>query len=257
MLQKINIVGIDFSNIDEQELFCLLEQNLQQKTKTQVCFVPTNSILYARKDRAVQQVYNDAAIVMCDGVPVKWASQFLGVPLKQRLTGFDFMPRFVALAAAKGYSLFFLGAGEGVAESLALQYSSKYPAIKIAGYHTPSFSKQFTDTENNNIIDLINAAQPDVLFVSLTAPKQDVWIAHHLQQLHVGVAVGIGAAFDTEAGRVKRSPLFFQRSGFEWLYRFCMEPRRLFRRYFLEAPQFIPLVLLQKFGMLDPQKNNH
>lgn len=247
-------MGTYFSNLDEQELFTVLDENIAHKTKTQLCFVPTNSILYARKDKFVQQVYNNATIVMCDGVPVKWASQFLGYPLKQRLTGFDFMPRFVTHAAKKGYSLFFLGAGEGVAASLANHYSREYPMLKIAGYHTPSFSKQFSDTENSNMIDLINAAQPDVLFVSLTAPKQDLWISHHLQQLHVGVAVGIGAAFDTEAGRIKRSPVSFQRLGLEWLYRFFMEPRRLFKRYFLEAPQFIPLVLLQKFGVLHLKK---
>jgi len=189
--------------------------------------------------------------VMCDGVPVQWASRFLGRPLKERLTGFDHFPRFVSFAAQQGYSVFFMGAAEGVAEKLATHFKQRHPNLKVAGCYTPPFAKRFTPEQNHAMVQAINAAAPDILFVSLTAPKQDVWIHQHLHQINAKVALGVGAAFDTEAGTVKRAPVWIRQSGFEWLYRFIAEPQRLFRRYFVEAPRFIPLIVAQKLKLID------
>lgn len=191
-------------------------------------------------------VYNAADIVMCDGVPVKWASGFLGAPLKERLTGFDFFPHFIQHCAEKNYSVYFLGAKDGVVGQLAEKYQLLYPSIRIAGYSTPPFAAVFSKEQNDAICADINAANPDVLFVSLTAPKQDIWIHTHLDKINVKLALGVGAAFDAEAGSLKRAPMMMQRMGLEWLYRFIQEPRRMFKRYFMEAPLFIPLVILQK-----------
>lgn len=225
----------------------MLDDRLASSLKTQVCFVPTNSILSARNNNLVRDVYNSSDIVMCDGVPVKWASVFLGTPLKERLTGFDFFPHYVRHCAEKNYSVYFLGAKKGVAAHLAKKYQLLYPNIRIAGYSTPPFAAVFSKEQNDIICADINAASPDVLFVSLTAPKQDIWIHTHLNKINVKLALGVGAAFDAEAGSLQRAPLLMQRMGLEWLYRFIQEPRRMFRRYFMEAPLFIPLVILQKF----------
>lgn len=235
-----------FSNLDEQQLTTLLDVRMASMQKTQVCFVPTNSILAAWKNSYVMDVYNSADIVMCDGVPVKWASGFLGTPLKERLTGFDFFPHYVRHCAEKNYSVYFLGAKDGVARQLAEKYQLLYPSIRIAGYSTPPFAAVFSKEQNDIMCADINAANPDVLFVSLTAPKQDIWIHAHLNKINVKLALGVGAAFDAEAGSLQRAPMLMQRMGLEWLYRFIQEPRRMFRRYFIEAPVFIPLVFWQK-----------
>jgi N-acetylglucosaminyldiphosphoundecaprenol N-acetyl-beta-D-mannosaminyltransferase len=190
-------------------------------------------------------VYTSADVVMCDGVPVQWASKFLGTPLKQRLTGFDFFPHFIQHCAQKNYSVYFLGAKEGVAKQLATQYQSRYPGIRVAGYYTPPFAAAFSEEQNAVMHSAINAVKPDVLFVSLTAPKQDIWIHQQLEQLNVKLAIGVGAAFDSEAGSLKRAPILVQQLGLEWFYRFLQEPRRMFRRYFIEAPVFVPLVIKQ------------
>lgn len=191
-------------------------------------------------------VYNSADVVMCDGVPVKWAAGFLSTPLKERLTGFDFFPHFIRHCAEKNYSVYFLGAKEGVAKQLAAIYQSRYPDIRVAGYYTPPFAASFSEAQNEVMLSAINAAKPDVLFVSLTAPKQDIWIHQQLSHLNIKLAIGVGAAFDSEAGSLKRAPILMQQMGLEWLYRFIQEPRRMFRRYFIEAPLFIPLVFLHK-----------
>jgi N-acetylglucosaminyldiphosphoundecaprenol N-acetyl-beta-D-mannosaminyltransferase len=245
MINKINILGVHFSNLDEPELVVLLDDRISKARKTQVCFVPTNSILAARKSQFVMDVYNSADVVMCDGVPVQWASKFLGTPLKQRLTGFDFFPHFIAHCAQKNYSVYFLGAKEGVAKQLATIYQSRYLGIRVAGYYTPPFAASFSEAQNANMLSAINVAKPDVLFVSLTAPKQDIWIHQQLEQLNVKLAIGVGAAFDSEAGSLKRAPILVQQLGLEWFYRFLQEPRRMFRRYFIEAPVFVPLVIKQ------------
>jgi N-acetylglucosaminyldiphosphoundecaprenol N-acetyl-beta-D-mannosaminyltransferase len=245
MIEKINILGVHFSNLDEPELFALLDDRISKARKTQVCFVPTNSILSARKSQFVMDVYNSADVVMCDGVPVQWASKFLGTPLKQRLTGFDFFPHFIAHCAQKNYSVYFLGAKEGVAKQLATIYQSRYPGMRVAGYYTPPFAASFSEEQNAVMLTAINAAKPDVLFVSLTAPKQDIWIHQQMPYLNVKLAIGVGAAFDSEAGSLKRAPILMQQMGLEWFYRFLQEPGRMFRRYFIEAPVFVPLVIKQ------------
>jgi N-acetylglucosaminyldiphosphoundecaprenol N-acetyl-beta-D-mannosaminyltransferase len=245
MIGKINILGVHFSNLDEPELISLLDDRIGEAIKTQVCFVPTNSILAARKSKYVMDVYNSADVVMCDGVPVQWASKFLGTPLKQRLTGFDFFPHFIQHCAQNNYSVYFLGAKEGVAKQLATIYQSRYQGIRVAGYYTPPFAASFSEAQNADMLSAINAVKPDVLFVSLTAPKQDIWIHQQLQHLNVKLAIGVGAAFDSEAGSLKRAPILMQQMGLEWFYRFLQEPGRMFRRYFIEAPLFVPLVIFQ------------
>jgi N-acetylglucosaminyldiphosphoundecaprenol N-acetyl-beta-D-mannosaminyltransferase len=252
---KINILGVHFSNLVEPELISLLDERIGESKKTQVCFVPTNSILAARKSQFVMDVYNSADVVMCDGVPVQWASKFLGTPLKQRLTGFDFFPHFIQHCAQKNYSVYFLGAKEGVAKQLAAIYQSRYTGIRVAGYYTPPFAAAFSEEQNANMLSAINAAKPDVLFVSLTAPKQDIWIHQQLENLNVKLAIGVGAAFDSEAGSLKRAPILMQKMGLEWFYRFLQEPGRMFRRYFIEAPIFVPLVMFQFFSTLFDKSN--
>ena len=256
MIEKINILGVHFSNLDEPELIGLLDERITEAQKTQVCFVPTNSILAARKSKFVMDVYNCADVVMCDGVPVQWASRMLGTPLKQRLTGFDFFPHFIQHCAQKNYSVYFLGAKEGVAKQLAAQYQSRYPGISVPGYFTPPFAAAFSDVQNKAMLSAINAANPDVLFVSLTAPKQDIWIHQQLEHLNVKLAIGVGAAFDSEAGSLRRAPIFMQQMGLEWFYRFLQEPGRMFRRYFIEAPVFVPLVIFQFLSGIFLKKRN-
>jgi len=188
------ILNIPFNNITSEGLMEALDAVILQNAKSQVCFVPVNSILAARKDPEVLNVYRNSDFVICDGVPVKWASRFLGTPIVERITGLDFMPDYVKHCADKGFSLFFLGAAPGVAEALAKKYTTLYPHIQIKGTYSPPFEKHFSAEQNDVMRTLINDAAPDVLMVSLTAPKQDLWIRHMLPSLQVKVAMGVGAA---------------------------------------------------------------
>ncbi|MBM3443365.1 MAG: WecB/TagA/CpsF family glycosyltransferase [Bacteroidetes bacterium] len=246
MKNRVLIAGVGFNNVDRLELIGLLDDAHASGSKSQVCFVPANSVMAARKSAEVAHAYQQSEFVICDGVPVRWASLLLGTPLKERITGFDFFPQFIRQCANRKYSVFFLGAAPGIADELVRVYQQQFPDLDVRGVYCPPMTATFPYEENERMIQLINAAQPDVLFVSLTAPKQDAWIRQHWDRLHVKIAMGVGAAFSSEIGRIRRAPQWMQSAGLEWLYRFLQEPRRLFRRYFIEAPPFIGLVIRQR-----------
>jgi N-acetylglucosaminyldiphosphoundecaprenol N-acetyl-beta-D-mannosaminyltransferase len=223
---------------------------IERNEKRRLCVIPTNNILWARKDKRLRNLYNTADLKLADGVPVVWASKLLGEKIPGRVTGLDVLPMFAEIAAAKQFSFFFLGAKEGVAEKLSDELKRKFPALKIAGTYSPPFAERFSTDENEKMIAKINAVQPDVLWVSLTAPKQDYWIYEHFEKLNIKMAIGVGGAFEVTAGLIPRAPRWMQQLGFEWLFRLLREPRRMFYRYVIEAPRFIPLILIQKIQLL-------
>ena len=245
---KVDILGTPVSSLTMDELFSDWEAVIQAGQKAQVCITPVNSILAARATARVQAIYRNADYVLCDGVPVKWASEFLGTPIKERITGLDVLPRIFPFAAERNFTIFLLGASPGVAETLKTTMEVKYPSVKIVGTFVPPFRAEFSQEENEEMIEAINAVKPDILLVSLTAPKQDIWLAENLSTLNTHLAIGIGGAFEVAAGMIKRAPLWMQKSGLEWLYRFLQEPKRMFKRYFVEAPVFIPLIIQQKIN---------
>ena len=245
---KVDILGTPVSSLTMDELFSDWERLIKEGQKAQVCITPVNSILAARATARVQEIYKHADYVLCDGVPVKLAAKFLGNPIKERITGLDVLPRIFPFAASRNFTLFLLGASPGVAEMLKEVMEEKYPGVKIVGTFVPPFREVFSKEENQQMIDAINAVKPDMLLVSLTAPKQDIWIAENLEKLETHLAIGIGGAFEVAAGMIQRAPLWMQKSGLEWLYRFLQEPKRMFRRYFVEAPVFIPLIIKQRFS---------
>lgn len=247
MNDRVNILGTEVSRYNLSETIKLMSDAIQNREKLRIAVTPVNCILWAHKNAKLREIYNSAQIVTADGVPVVWASKLLKKPIRGRVTGLDLLPKFAEVAAQKNYSFFFLGAAQGVGESLAAALQEKHPGLKIAGTYSPPFAVQFSEEENRKMIDKINRSKADVLWVSLTAPKQDYWIANHFDTLNVSVAIGVGAAFDVVSGNIKRSPGWMQKWGLEWLYRLIREPRRLSRRYLLEAPVFLPLIMKQAF----------
>lgn len=256
MDDRVNILGTEVSRYNLSETVCLMSDAIQNHEKLRIAVTPVNCILWARKNERLREIYNSAEIVTADGVPVVWASKLLKKPIRGRVTGLDLLPKFAEEAASKQYSFFFLGASEGVAEALAEALQIRYPGLEIAGTYSPPFAVRFSEEENERIIEMVNRSNADVLWVSLTAPKQDYWIAHHFDKLDVSVAIGVGAAFDVVAGNIKRSPKWMQNWGLEWLYRLIQEPRRLARRYLLEAPLFLPLIVKQVFQKRRDHENS-
>lgn len=244
--QKVSILGTPVSRLDLQETIEVMSDAVENGDKLRICVTPVNCILWAREDEALREIYSSADIVTADGVPVVWASSLLGSRIRGRVTGLDLLPAYASVAAMNGHSFFFLGAAEGVGDELAEKLRSDNPGLDVRGVYSPPFRDTFSEKENAEMVERVNESGADILWVSLTAPKQDFWIAEHLDKLNVKVAIGVGAAFDVVAGRIPRSPQWMQKAGLEWLYRLSREPGRLAGRYLVEAPKFIPLVIRQK-----------
>jgi N-acetylglucosaminyldiphosphoundecaprenol N-acetyl-beta-D-mannosaminyltransferase len=246
-IEKISIGNIGISNFDLQETIDHMNKVILSEGKIRVCVTPVNCVLWARDNIELANIYNTADLTLCDGVPLLWAAKYLGTPLKGRVTGLDLLPEYAKQAANKNIKMFFLGAKEGVAEALKKQLELQYPTIKICPVYSPPFAEKFSDEENTKMISLINEHKPNILWVSLTAPKQDYWIHEHFDKLDINIAIGVGGAFEVTAGLIKRAPVWMQKAGLEWFYRFIKEPKRMFSRYFIEAPKFVPLVIKQKY----------
>lgn len=245
---KISIAGTGISNVSLQETMALFSRWIVQGQKKRVCVTPVNCVVWANQSAPLRRIYNEADLTLCDGVPLLWAARFLGKKLKGRVTGLDLMPQFAAIAARQGYRMFLLGAKEGVGEQLAAHLRQQYPGIQICGIYVPPMMARFTAAENEKMVQAVNAAAPDILWVSLTAPKQDYWIYDNFSRLNCKVVVGVGGAFEVTAGLIDRAPRWMQQAGGEWLYRLLKEPKRLWRRYLLEAPRILPMLIRQKMG---------
>ena len=248
MHQRVNILGTQVSSISSSDLLDAFKFAIQAKKLIQVAITPVNSILAAYKNKQVQEAYNTADYVLCDGMPVKWAASFLNTPIIERITGLDLLPGLVVFAANENFSLFLLGASPGVGEKLKEVILQQYPNCKVVGIYVPPFMTVFDAAENKKMVDAVNATKPDIVLISFTAPKQDLWITNNKAQLHPALYVGIGGAFEVMAGLAKRAPKWMHCAGLEWFYRLIQEPKRMYRRYLIEAPLFIPLILRQKFS---------
>lgn len=216
-------------------------------------------VTLAQKNERFAQALQASALNLPDGISVVLASKILGRRIPARVTGGDLMVRLCVEASRHGLSVFFLGGLPGAAAQAASTLQRHYPALQVAGAYCPPFGFEHDSMENAHIRGLIREAAPDILFVALGAPKQEIWMHENCSTLPIGAALSVGAAFDTQAGLRKRAPQWTHRIGAEWLYRLIQEPRRLWRRYLLGNTYFLFLVFKQVFNqrLLDGQLPDH
>ena len=219
------------------------------KTKVFICANP-HSLILAEKDPVFQKAIHDADLVTPDGSGIVLASKILHGSIKERVTGSDiFWGLSEKLNQIGGKSYFFLGSTEDTLSAVKDKLAEEYPNIDVAGTFSPPYRQEFSEEESKTMIEAVNAARPDVLWVGMTAPKQEKWIYQYRDQLNVKFIGAIGAVFDFYAGNIKRSPEVFQSIGLEWLPRLLQEPRRLFRRNFVSSPLFLYRVMKQRLSL--------
>jgi N-acetylglucosaminyldiphosphoundecaprenol N-acetyl-beta-D-mannosaminyltransferase len=196
-------------------------------------FVLSSNVHYAMlcsESADLRAINERAALILADGAPMVWASRRQGTPLPERVAGSDLIFELCALAARKGYRMFFLGGAEGVAASAAKKLCERYPQLQIVGVESPPFRELSAD-EQDALIGRIRAARPTILLTAFTMPRGERWIAQNSELTAVPVSMNVGAAFDFVAGRVARAPRWMQKCGLEWAFRLGLEPRRMFGRY--------------------------
>jgi N-acetylglucosaminyldiphosphoundecaprenol N-acetyl-beta-D-mannosaminyltransferase len=202
-----------------------------------------HSLVVATKDLLFQEALKKADILLPDGIGIIFAAKALRVKIKKRIAGFDFFYNVSKeLASKSNLRYFFLGSSQPVLELISQRMSSEFPSIKVCGTYSPPFKNDFTNDENEAMIKQINSAKPDILWVGMTAPKQEKWIFCHRHELDVPFSAAIGAVFDFYAGTRKRSSVYWQNAGLEWLPRFLREPNRLYERNLKSTPLFLFMI---------------
>ena len=238
------ILGVGVSAITLDGAASIIEQWIQRRTPNYVCITGAHGIIECRGDAGLRRIHNDAGMVTPDGMPLVFMARRLGFKRVTRVYGPDLMRLMTEISAKKGYRQFYYGGGPGLAERLAATLTVRYPTLPVAGTMCPPF-RPLTPEEDEAATDQINAAAPDIVWVGLSTPKQELWMASHVGRLNGAVLIGVGAAFDFLAGTKPQAPLWMQRSGLEWTYRLACEPRRLWKRYARIVPLFFVLALAQ------------
>jgi N-acetylglucosaminyldiphosphoundecaprenol N-acetyl-beta-D-mannosaminyltransferase len=195
----------------------------------------------------LQAFYQSADAVFCDGSGVLVGARLIGATLPERITYADWIWELAALAEQAQLSLYLLGAKPGIAEQAATALQARYSALRIAGTHHGYFDKEVYSPENQAVIDAINRSQADILLICFGMPLQEAWLRDNWLALHITVGLTGGAALDYAAGNLRRGPAVLTRTGFEWLARLLIEPRRLWKRYILGNPLFLYRVLRERF----------
>jgi N-acetylglucosaminyldiphosphoundecaprenol N-acetyl-beta-D-mannosaminyltransferase len=201
-------------------------------------FRDVHGVMQSQRDKRVLAAHHQAGLVACDGMPMVWASRWAGVHGAERVRGCDFVLAFCARAEQEGWSIFFYGSRPRVTSLLVKSLLKSFPRLRIAGTLSPPF-RPLSPPEDAEIIETIRSSGADVVCVGLSTPKQELWMAEHVGRVGAPALLGVGAAFDFLAGEVREAPTWIRQSGFEWLFRMVMEPRRLAGRYLRNNPAFI------------------
>ena len=253
-LQYFPLLGTRIASVTYDEAVSTILDRVAQG-HAYVCAANVHSVSMARRSAEFRNVLNSSLLTVPDGKPLIWAHRVLGGRrLTERVYGPTLMLKLCEAAAARGLPIYLYGGKEGVVEHLATTLTARYPGLRVAGTYSPPFGDRAADDPALlRELDAINASGCKLVFVSLGAPKQELFMHRHASRLDA-VQIGVGAAFDFHSGRVAQAPEWMQDSGLEWLFRFCAEPRRLWRRYLFYNPYFIVRVMLQRMGLDGPSR---
>jgi N-acetylglucosaminyldiphosphoundecaprenol N-acetyl-beta-D-mannosaminyltransferase len=246
-IARSNILGVGVSAINMEIALRTIEGWISRQETHYVCVTGVHGVMESCRDDELRRIHNAAGLVTPDGMPLVWLSRMMGFGQVERVYGPDLMLAVCERSAAKGYRHFFYGGAKGVAERLISRLQSRIPGLLLAGNYSPPF-RALSPAEDAAVVKRINAAEPDIVWVGISTPKQERWMAQHRSRLNAPVLIGVGAAFDFHAGIKRQAPCWMQKNGLEWLFRLAAEPRRLWRRYLTNNPAFLWLMLLQLIG---------
>jgi N-acetylglucosaminyldiphosphoundecaprenol N-acetyl-beta-D-mannosaminyltransferase len=245
MTNRVNVLGVGISVLNLPAALAAIAAAVRARRKGYICVTGVHGVMEAQADPAFKKILNAAFLCTPDGMPMVWAGKIDGHQQMRRVYGPDLMLDVCAWSETSGAKHFFYGGADGVAELLAQKLREKFPKLQVAGTFTPPF-RALNEIEVGDLQKRISESKPDIFWVGLSTPKQEKFMAEFLPRLDATLMIGVGAAFDFHSGRVRQAPRWMQRSGLEWFYRLCREPRRLAKRYFRNNPLFV----LKFFGQL-------
>jgi len=241
-MKEIRAFGVRINPLSISEFVEIIEDGIKKNTQIVQSGVNASSIVEIKQNRELLQAYNNCDLVNIDGMSLVWALRIFGYKIPSRVACPDLAEKVLKLAELNNFNVFMLGTGKDQLQSAVINISSQYPNLKISGFHDGFFKED----EEHGIVELINESKPNILFLGLPSPKKEFFVEKYKKQLNVNYILGVGGYFDILAGAIKRAPVWMQKVGLEWFYRFLQEPKRLFKRYFVGNMIFLRLVILEK-----------
>ena len=237
-IPRVDVLGVGVSAVNMPMAVAEIGRWIAEKEKHYVCVTGVHGVMESQRDPDLLRIHNESGLTTPDGMPVVWCSRWAGADHVDRVYGPDLMLEVCEEAAKHGWTSFFYGGRDGIPERLAEKLTGRFPGLQVVGTYSPPF-RPLTTREQHEVVRMINDANPDLLWVGLSTPKQERWVADHVDRLDSPVLLAVGAAFDIHAGTLQQAPYWMQRRGLEWLYRLYREPRRLWRRYAVIVPRFL------------------
>jgi N-acetylglucosaminyldiphosphoundecaprenol N-acetyl-beta-D-mannosaminyltransferase len=246
--ERVNILGVGVSAINLETGTQLVLDAIKARKKGYITVTGVHGIMESQEDLEFRKILNHSFLCTPDGMPTVWIGKATGKKEMDRVYGPDLMLEIMKRSPELGTRHFFFGGCDNVANELKDNLQSRFKGLQVVGTYEPPFRPLNTE-EEVDLTEKIRESRPDIMWVGLSTPKQEKFMAQYLSKLEVQLMIGVGAAFDFHAGRVRQAPRFIQRSGLEWAYRIYREPKRLWKRYFRNNPRFVLAILLQFLGI--------
>lgn len=237
-IPRINILGTGFSELNQTLAVAEIGRLIDSGQTGYVTITNADGSVRARADERLRSVYNSSFLTTPDGMPAVWICRARGHATVERVYGPDLMLQLFIEGRRRGWTHFLYGGREGVAEALKARMERRFPGTRIVGTYCPPF-RDLTEEEREELIERVNQLRPDIVWVGISTPRQDCFMAEMLGRLDTAVMIGVGAAFDFHSGRIRQAPTWIQDAGLEWFYRLLHEPRRLIGRYVHVVPRFV------------------
>jgi N-acetylglucosaminyldiphosphoundecaprenol N-acetyl-beta-D-mannosaminyltransferase len=244
MTSRAEVLGCRIDRVGMQETLGKIDDLIKTGRYGQHMCINTAKLVSLRNDARLREIVERCDLVNADGQGVIWASRLLGDPLPERVTGIDLMEELLGLAERKGYRVYILGAQEAVLDQAVTRIRERYPGLQLAGWRNGYYSSE----EEHEVCDAIRASRPHIVFLAMSSPHKEYFLAEWGPKLGAEFVMGVGGAVDVMAGLTRRAPAIWQRLGLEWLFRLLQEPRRMFRRYAVSNARFAWMMVVALVG---------
>ncbi len=241
-MKKQRLLNTYVNNVDMDETIRIIEKMIEGKKKHYIIPINIDVVVKMEKDPYLKRIIDNADLVLIDGKPLIWISNWYKRPVKAKISGSDLVPALCKESAKKGYTIFIIGGKDGIAEKAMDNLEKQLPGIKIVGTYAPPFNFEKDRMELEKMNQIITDAHPDLLIVCFGCPKQERWIYENYNKYNAKISISAGATVDFLANHVTRAPLWMSEYGLEWFYRFLQEPKRLFKRYFVDDIQILKII---------------
>lgn len=241
-LKKQPLLNTFVNNMDMEETIQTIDSFIQQKKRSYIVAINVDVVIKIEQDAYLKRITDQADMVLVDGKPLIWISKLYKRPVKAKISGSDLVPKLCEKAAEKGYTIFIIGGKDGIAEQAKRKLEKQLSGIKIVGTYAPPYGFEKDKNELDKINHMISDVHPDLLIGCFGCPKQEKWIYENYKKYDATVSVCAGATVDFLAGNIRRAPGWMSDHGLEWFYRFTQEPKRMFKRYFVDDIKIVSLM---------------